>query len=293
METLIAANNLTKDFGRGRGVFDVDLSVQPGEVVGFIGPNGAGKTTTMLMLTGFIKPDRGTVSILDHNVSMTNAYKLMPNMGVMLADVSLPERFNATQIFHNTAGLYGGDFTKNWVEMAKMLNLDMRTKFGDLSLGNKKKVGVINALMHDPDLVIMDEPTSGLDPLMQQNFLGLLKKVRARGGAVLLSSHVLSEVQSVCDRIMMIKDGRVLVDSPTTEIMEKALKRFRFSNLDNQILKELKALKHTAKVDVLDDQVLVYTSHRQEVLEVLHNHHYHDFYLEKPSLEDMFIELYH
>lgn len=292
MEKLIVAKDLTKDFGRGRGVFDTNLTLSKGEIVGFIGPNGAGKTTTMLMLTGFTSPDSGRITIQGLDLTMTNAYKLMPNLGVMLADVNLPGQFNAIQIFRNTQGLYGKDLSAKWGEMAKLLNLDLKTKFKDLSLGNKKKIGVINALMHDPDLVIMDEPTSGLDPLMQQNFLTLLKQVKERGGGVLLSSHVLSEVQSVCDRILMIKSGEVVIDSSTEEIMEKTLKRFRFAHLENKVLKELKALSKTAKVDVLDNEVLLYTSDRKQVLDALHKNKVSDFYLEKPSLEEMFIELY-
>lgn len=283
---------LVKDFGRGRGVFDVDIKVFEKEIVGFVGPNGAGKTTTMLMLTGFISPDEGEIVIDDYFVTMQNAHRLMPNLGLMLAEISLPPKFSVKQIFKYTSGLYGQNLSENWGNMAEFLELDLNAKFGQLSLGNKKKVGVINALMHQPDVVIMDEPTSGLDPLIQLRFLELLKKVRDRGGAVLLSSHVLSEVQSVCDRIIMIKHGEVIIDSPTADIMEEALKRFRFAHLENKVLKELKAVKEVAKVDVVDDEVVLYTSDRQNVLKVLHKHDVHEFYLEKPSLEEMFIDYY-
>ena len=173
---LVAAKNLTKDFGQGKGVFGLNFKIEPGQIVGFVGPNGAGKSTTINILSGFIKPDAGSVEIFGQTVDHLSVYKIMPRIGLLFAENTLEEDLTPTQIFERSQELLRRDWSKNWRSMAKTLELDLNKPVKKLSLGNKKKVAIIAALMHQPDLAVLDEPTSGLDPLMTSRFFGLLQR---------------------------------------------------------------------------------------------------------------------
>lgn len=292
-KVLLKTHKLTKDFGEHKGAFDIDMEVRTGEIVGFIGPNGAGKTTTMLMLTGFTKPTSGDFELLgDSKIDYKSIYTLMPRLGVLFSDVAFEPTFTAREIFTQSQHLLGRDYSQNWKEMASYLELDLDKKFKKLSMGNKKKVGIINSLLHDPELVIMDEPTSGLDPLIQQKYLELIKNVRKRGGAVFLSSHVLSEVQAACDYIIMIKNGNLIIKDSTENILANALKVFRISDFPDKYIKQLEKENNIEKWVRRGDEVMLFAKNRKEVLKFLVDHKIFDFYLEKPSLEDMFLEQY-
>lgn len=208
---VIEVSGLTKDYGFGRGVFDVDIHVDSGEVFGFLGPNGAGKSTTIRHLMGFSKPDFGSTRILGRE-TFTDYDQILSHVGYIPGEIALP------------AGLTGWEFIRMMQDLQKIRNderlNDMLSLFeledgvlcGDtkrMSLGVKRKLAVVTAFMSDPEVLILDEPTSGLDPVMQENFIQFIHSEKRRGKTILLSSHIFSEIDSTCDRIAIIKDGRI------------------------------------------------------------------------------------
>lgn len=205
----ISCRGLTKDYGAGHGLFDLDLEVRRGETFGFIGPNGAGKSTTIRLLMDLIRPDRGSASILGLD-ARADSVAVKRHVGYLPGELMQFPRVTAGYVIGLLAGLRGGVDQRRIDELAQRFSLDLGRKFETLSHGNKQKVGLIQAFMHEPELLILDEPTLGLDPLMQREFRQLVKESVARGGTVFLSSHVLSEVELVCDRIGLVRDGRLL-----------------------------------------------------------------------------------
>ncbi|GAB4148613.1 MAG: ABC transporter ATP-binding protein [Patescibacteria group bacterium] len=288
--SLLNVSKLTKDYGNGKGAFDINISLEPGEMLGFIGPNGAGKSTTINMCCGFIKPDSGSINLFGQEVNWLNMHRFYPKIGLLVSEPVFDPSYSASQIFKETQTLLRMDLTKRWMELADLLELDLRKPFLKLSLGNRKKVGFINCLMHDPDLVILDEPTSGLDPLIQQKCLALLKGVTARGGAVLLSSHVLSEVQSYCNRILMLKDGKVIIENTTENILNQTQKLFRLKQ-PAKILPKIAPELINKKVEE-GNELLIYTTEHESILKILVDNDFYDFFLERPSLEETFMQYY-
>ena len=208
METALEIRGLTKDYGHGRGIFDLDLDVQRGEAFGFIGPNGAGKTTTLRLLMDLIRPTRGKASILGMD-AQHDSVKVKRITGYVPGE--LPEYPNHTggQILDLFAHVRGGIDPQRVSDLASRFDLDLRRKYREYSHGNKQKIWLIQAFMFDAQLYMLDEPTNGLDPLMQQLFHELLREARDRGSTVFLSSHVLPEVQEVCDRIGVVHQGHL------------------------------------------------------------------------------------
>jgi ABC-2 type transport system ATP-binding protein len=199
---------LTKDYGAGHGVFDLGLTVRRGEVFGFIGPNGAGKTTTIRLLMDLIRPDRGTATLLGLD-SRRDSVAVKRRVGYLPGELVSFPGVRAGYVIGLLAGLRGGVDPAAITALAQRFDLDLGRRYETLSHGNKQKVGLIQAFMHRPDLVILDEPTLGLDPLMQREFRHLVQETVAGGATVFLSSHVLSEVEQICDRIGLIRAGRL------------------------------------------------------------------------------------
>jgi ABC-2 type transport system ATP-binding protein len=205
----IRCSGLIKDYGRGRGVFDLDLTVQRGEVFGFIGPNGAGKTTTIRLLMDLIRPDRGSASVFEFDCQVDSlAVKRL--VGYLPGEMPTFPGVTAGYVIGLIAGLRGSVDAGRVAALAETLDLDLSDRYEDLSHGNRQKVGLLQAFMHQPKLLILDEPTLGLDPLMQRRFHKLVEESVAAGATVFLSSHVLSEVEQICDRIALIRGGRLV-----------------------------------------------------------------------------------
>jgi ABC-2 type transport system ATP-binding protein len=200
----IACAGLTKDYGAGHGVFDLDLAVRQGEVFGFLGPNGAGKTTTIRLLMDLVRPDRGRASLLGMD-ARRDSLAIKRKVGYLPGELVRFPGVRAGYVVGLLAGLRGGVDPARIAALAERLELDLSRRYEDLSHGNKQKVGLIQAFMHRPELLILDEPTLGLDPLMQREF----RRLVAEGATVFLSSHVLWEVEAVCDRVGLIRDGRL------------------------------------------------------------------------------------
>ncbi len=209
MSTIIQTNQLTKSYGRNRGIIDVTFAIQEGEVFGFLGPNGAGKTTTMRVLMGLLRPSGGSATIggLDCWQQSTAVKKLI---GYLPGEFSFDPGLRGSQIIEYLGHLRGGVDQAYVRALVERLGLDPNKRFREYSHGNKQKVGLVQAFMHKPRLLILDEPTSGLDPLNQQEFYHMVAEVRAGGRTVFLSSHILPEIEHTCDRVAIIREGRLV-----------------------------------------------------------------------------------
>ena len=211
---VIEVNNLTKDYGSGRGVFDVSIAVNKGEVFGFLGPNGAGKSTTIRHLMGFSKPDSGETLIFG-KPTFKKYYEILDKVGYIPGEIALPAGLTGYEFIRMMQDMQGVKNDAQLKRMLDMFELSDEVLYGDtkrMSLGVKRKLAVVTAFMHDPEVLILDDPTSGLDPVMQDVFVKYIHEEKARGKTILLSSHIFSEIDSTCDRIAIIKDGRIVSD---------------------------------------------------------------------------------
>ena len=220
---VIRADRLSKVYGRDRGVSELTFEVGEGEVFGYLGPNGAGKTTTIRTLLDFIRPTAGRALILGLE-SRRDAIEIHRHIGYLPGEFGLYERLTAREHLTYLGSLRGGADERSIHELAERFDLDLDVRIASLSHGNKQKVGLIQAFVHRPDVLILDEPTQGLDPLMQQAFYRLLHEARESGTTVFLSSHVMPEVEHVCDRVGIIRDGRLAAIEDIDELKGKALK---------------------------------------------------------------------
>ncbi len=214
---VINVRGLTKDYGRGRGVFGVSLSVAPGEVLGFLGPNGAGKTVTMRHLMGFVRPQAGTVEILGHDCFRERP-AVQANLGYLPGENVCMREMPAGAFLDLMADMRGMRDRFRMRELCEAFDLDRDARIGSMSKGNRQKVAIVAAFMARPDVLLLDEPTSGLDPLMQERFLDLVAEERARGAAILLSSHIFEEVERACDRVACIRAGRVVMECSMADV---------------------------------------------------------------------------
>ena len=226
---VIDVKNLTKDYGFSRGVFNVSFSINKGEVFGFLGPNGAGKSTTIRHLLGFSKPDEGETLILDLP-SFNNYYKFLNNVGYIPGEIALPQGLTGWQFIRMMQNLQHKHNEKQLTKMLNLFELDdiiLKTETKRMSLGDKRKLAIVVAFMNDPDILVLDEPTSGLDPVMQEVFIELIKKEKEKGKTILLSSHIFSEVDATCDRIAIIKDGKIVSEFIADELKHASMKNYK------------------------------------------------------------------
>lgn len=224
----IVFRNLTKMYGKSRGIEGISFEVQPGQVFGFLGPNGAGKSTAMRTLIGLIKATSGEAEILGKN-SLVGDVSLMREVGYLPGALSLYKNLTAKELLNFMAKMRGKNCDREITTLAERLNLDLHKHIHDLSKGNRQKVGVIQALMHKPKVLILDEPTSGLDPLIQREFNLILDEIKAEGASVLLSSHVLSEVEHLADRVAVISEGKILLNEDIAQLKTNATQNFVFT----------------------------------------------------------------
>lgn len=215
----IELRGLTKQWGDQFGLRDLDLDVAAGSVTGLIGPNGSGKTTTMRILLDHIRATAGTASVLGHD-SRTEGPQLRAQVGYLPGELPLEGRWTAAQQLAWLASLHGHD-SRHVPELAERLDLALDRPVGDLSKGNRQKVGIVSALLHDPDVLILDEPASGLDPLVRRELWGLLREAAERGCTVFLSSHVLGEVEEICDRVAILDEGRLVAEDNVHSFVDR------------------------------------------------------------------------
>ena len=292
-EQAIVLNELTKHYGKHRGINNLSFSVNQGEFFGFIGPNGAGKSTTIRTLMGLIRPTGGSASIFDLDCH-SKASVIARDVGYLPSENSYYENMKVRELLQYTADLYGMDCKTKMKELADRLNLDLSRKIADLSLGNKKKVGIVSAIMTSPKLIIMDEPTSGLDPLIQQAFYDILKEENSRGTTIFFSSHVLSEVQKLCDRVAILKEGKLVGIQPIKELRESGYKKVTLSAKE-AIPRDFFNLSGIANYAETADKTSVsfmYNGNITAIIDKLHLLHLDDVLLEEPSLEEIFMHYY-
>ena len=220
--TAVRTEGLTKFYGRRRGLEDLDIEIRAGEVFGYLGPNGAGKTTTIRLLLDVIRPTRGSARVLG---GRPRDPAVRARIGYLPGELVLDGGTRGGEYLKFLAGVRGGVSGDRVKELADRLEADLSAKMGRLSKGNRQKIGLIQAFMHEPELVILDEPTIGLDPLVQQEVLALVRQVRTRGGTVLMSSHVLGEIEAVADRVGIVRAGRLVAVEEVPALRERAVRR--------------------------------------------------------------------
>lgn len=223
---VIEINKLTKSYGKARGIIEVSFNVEEGEIFGFIGPNGAGKSTTIRTLLSLIYPTSGSAKIFGLDC-VKDAATIKKDIGYLPSEIFYYDGMKVKDLLNYSASFYNKDCSKRIKELVEIMELDINKKIDDLSLGNKKKVGIVQGLLHEPKLIILDEPTSGLDPLMQQKFFNLLKQENEKGATILFSSHILGEVQRLCSRIAIIKEGRIIKIEKMSSINENNYKKIK------------------------------------------------------------------
>ncbi|WP_066071809.1 ABC transporter ATP-binding protein [Neobacillus soli] len=223
---VIEIKNLTKTYGKARGITDISFNVEEGEIFGFIGPNGAGKSTTIRTLLSLIYPTSGSAAIFGKDC-IQFAPEIKKEIGYLPSEVFYYDNMKVKDLLNYSASFYKKDCRKRIIELANIMDLDLNKKIDDLSLGNKKKVGIVQGLLHEPKLIILDEPTSGLDPLIQQKFFELLEEENKKGATILFSSHILSEVQRLCNRVAIIKEGKIVTVEKISTLQENNYKKFK------------------------------------------------------------------
>lgn len=293
-EIAIKVENLTKSYGRVQALRGIDLEVGRGEIFGFLGPNGAGKTTTIRCLLDAIRPDGGTIRVLGMD-PQAEPVAVQRSIGYLPGELQLYDNLTAEGLFRYLNALRGGQAEWRYVEqLAERLELDIRRRVKNLSSGNKQKVGVIQALMHRPELLLLDEPTRGLDPLMQQEVLGILREAQDDGATVFFSSHILSEVQAAAERVAIIRLGEIVEVAETASLINRALNRvhIRFREpVEDGALTEVPGVTMLSHDDGLN-VILQVEGEIDGLIKALGGYHVSDFETERPSLEEVFLTYY-
>ncbi len=292
MSAVIQAERLTKSYGVHRGIVDVDLEVSAGEVFGFLGPNGAGKTTTIRVLLDLIRPTAGTARVFGI-VSSEDPVTIHRRIGYLPGEFNLYDRLTGSETIEYFANLRGGLDRAYSAQLIERLGLDPSRRFREYSKGNKQKVGLVCALQHRPELLILDEPTAGLDPLVQQVFNQLLFEAKADGRTVFLSSHIISEVERTCDRVAIIRDGRIVRLDTVDALRELAAHEveLRFSEpVDPAPYEAIEGVSNLM-VEGRTIRMLV-TGPIAPVVRLAAQGHLVDFVSREPSLEEVFLAEY-
>ena len=292
MTAVIQIEQLTKSYGPHRGVVDVDLQVNEGEVFGFLGPNGAGKTTTIRTVLDLIRPTSGRAIVFGIE-STADPVAIHKRVGYIPGEFALYDRLTGGQTIEYFANLRGGVDRAYQQSLIQRFDIDPKRRYKELSKGNKQKIGLVVALQHQPDLLILDEPTSGLDPLVQQSFFELVREARDAGRTVFLSSHILSEVERTCDRVAIIRDGRIVKTGSVEGLRDLAhhFVELRFSGAVPAA--EFEALPGVSDV-VADDHVLRMrvSGAITPVVRAAANYELLDFVSREPTLEETFLAEY-
>lgn len=288
---IIEINGLKKYYGKSRGVEEVTLHVKQGEIFGFIGPNGAGKSTTIRTMLGLIHPTEGEVKLFGLDPQKEDV-SIKKRIGYLPSEVFYYDQMRVQDLLKYSASFYKKDCTENILRLSSLLELPLHRKIEDLSYGNRKKVGIVQGLLHDPDLIILDEPTGGLDPLMQQKFFALLQEENQKGKTIFFSSHILSEVQKLCHRVAIIKEGRILKVSSLKSLQEENYKRFSLQTKGSP----LEALSAMDGIKDLTEQqgriTFLYQGNLSVMLALLTSFPLEDLLIEEPSLEEIFLHYY-
>lgn len=289
MDTIIELKHLKKYYGNTKGIEDVSLKINKGEIYGFIGPNGAGKSTTIRTIMGLINKTSGEILINGKELDKDDI-ELKKRIGYLPSEVNLYSDMTVKEILDYHESFYSKDISKRRKELVKLLKVPEEKKIIGLSLGNLKKVGIVLALMHEPEILILDEPTSGLDPIIQNELHNILLKEKEKGTTIVYSSHVLSEVSNLCDKIGLIKDGKIIKEDTMQNIKKDNYTYLRISSKDIDKIKKdlgLKVYKETQT-----ETIFINNLQPNELLSKLSKYNIDNLLIEEVSLEDLFINYY-
>ena len=290
---IIEIRKLSKYYGKNRGIEEIDLDIEEGEIFGFIGPNGAGKSTTIRILLSLIFPSSGSAKIMGMDV-ITEAKKIKAQIGYVPSDANLYDKMDVHQFlqycmrFYNTSN---GD--RRIIELSEIFELDLKRNMSELSMGNKKKVSIVQSLIHNPKLLILDEPTTGLDPLMQARFFDLLREENKKGLTIFFSSHILSEIQALCKRVSIIKDGKIIKVEDIESLRQKQLKKVQVGFGENVMNRNLDINGIGAMVELPGNIIsFMFSGEINELVRILANRLLEKLIIEEPSLEEIFMHYY-
>lgn len=287
----IETKNLTKFYGKARGIIDLNLTVAQGEIFGFIGPNGAGKSTTIRTLLAFIYANSGSAQIFAKDCFSQSAL-IKREVGYLSAEVNYYDDMKVGELFAYSAKFYGKDCKARIKSLSELFELNLDKRIGELSLGNKKKVAIVQALLHEPKLLILDEPTGGLDPLMQNHFFELLKEENLKGTTIFFSSHILSEVEKMCHRVAIIKEGRILRVESVEKLKHNRFKKIKLelTESDNNRIIDMSGI---TDLKFKNGHVeFLYSGNLNALIERLTQVSVNNLLIEEPSLEEIFMHYY-
>ena len=287
----IETKSLTKFYGNVIGIIDLNLQIKEGEIYGFIGPNGAGKSTTIRLLLGLLFPTSGTGSIFNLDI-IKDSPQIKKRVGFVPSEIHYYDNMTIKELCDYSARFYKVSSDRRLNHLAETLELDPRHKIDDLSMGNKKKVAIMQSLLHQPRLLILDEPTSGLDPLMRNRFFALLKEENAKGVTVFFSSHVLSDVEKLCHRVAIIKEGKIVNEDSVRAIKEKSVSRVTYQ-LRNGANEGPIQMQGIISLETSTNRItFLYQGDRTELLKKLSQLPIETITIEEPDLEEVFMHYY-
>lgn len=292
---IIETNKLTKFYGKARGIADIDLEVAEGEIFGFIGPNGAGKSTTIRLLLGLLSPSSGSATIFGKDITKYGP-EIREDIGYLPSEVFYYDNMRVIDLLRYSASFYKKDrkaIEARITQLASDLDLALNKKIDDLSYGNKKKVGIVQGLLHEPKLIILDEPTGGLDPLMQQKFFDLLREENKRGATILFSSHNLTEVQKMCDRVAIIKEGKLIKIEKISDLVNNTYKRIHLETTDKITKDYFKELKSVNDLSMDGSTAsFLYNGPINSLVKKLSGLDLRNLLISEPDLEEIFLHYY-
>ena len=289
-KNVIDIASLTKYYGKHKGIENVTFSVEEGEIFGFIGPNGAGKSTTIRTLLALIYPTSGSATIFGKDC-IKFAPEIAKEVGYLPSEVFYYDGMKVKELLNYAASFYKKDCTARIKKLADRLELDLSRKIEDLSYGNKKKVGIIQGLLHEPKLIILDEPTSGLDPIMQQTFFELLRDENKAGASILFSSHILGEVQRMCNRVAIIKNGSIIELQKISELQKNTYKKC-FISAERPLEQAMFGDGVENFTSTGNDVHFLYNGNINDVVAKLGGIKLLDLSIEEPGLEEIFLHYY-
>ncbi|NOR14529.1 MAG: ATP-binding cassette domain-containing protein [Candidatus Aminicenantes bacterium] len=288
---VIETHNLTKYYGKSRGIVDLNLEVEEGEIFGFIGPNGAGKSTAIRTLLGLIFPTSGKGYVFGKDI-VKDSKEIKKHIGFMPSDVNYYEKMDVAELLRYSADFYDVDCDARIRELADTFALDLNRKILELSQGNKKKVSILQSLIHRPTLLILDEPTSGLDPLMQSKFFDILKHENQEGTTVFFSSHTLSEVQQMCKRVGIIREGKIIAVEDIDSLRKKQLRKIRIEFAHAPEGAKFKCLGMLSPKIQGNELHFMYAGIIEDLIKALASEKVADLLIEEPTLEEIFLHYY-
>lgn len=287
MEAVIDIRNLRKSYGKARGVEDITFRVEQGDFFGFIGPNGAGKSTTIRCMLGLIHKNSGKINILGMD-SVKEHVEILKRIGYMPSETMFYPNLKVSQVIQMTADCFHMDCKERANQLCERLQVNTNKRIEELSLGNRKKVSIVCTMQHNPDLYLFDEPTSGLDPLMQKEFFQLLKEVNQQGATIFFSSHVLSEIQSYCNKAALIKEGKLVTVDTVSNLSNTATKKVTIRGGN-----PLPSLAGAVNVHKENNQTsFLYQGNMKELIRTLAIVEAEDVLIEEPSLEEIVLHYY-